>query len=222
MSKDSSTTPERLIEVAGSIFAEKGATATVREICGAAGCSVAAINYHFGDKEQLYRRCVEMAFRTKLRLFPTPGLLDLGNDPFESLVIYVTSLTKRICGEGEWPWQSQLMLRVVINPNDIGAEVFAGSFRSDYHLLETLIGKLLRNTYDSPKTRQSLALQIVARCMFLRTGQHLRELLGIDSQLWRAPEQYAREVCDSIRMQIAGQSANGMQGHSHHSKVEVD
>ena len=47
---------ERLLVEAQRIFAEKGyAKASTREICAAAGLNTAAIHYHFGDKEGLYR-----------------------------------------------------------------------------------------------------------------------------------------------------------------------
>jgi AcrR family transcriptional regulator len=48
-------TREKLLEAAGQIFAEHGfQAATVREICSRAGANVAAINYYFGDKVELY------------------------------------------------------------------------------------------------------------------------------------------------------------------------
>lgn len=46
----------RLLAEASRLFAEKGyARAATREICEAAGANVAAIHYHFGGKEGLYR-----------------------------------------------------------------------------------------------------------------------------------------------------------------------
>jgi AcrR family transcriptional regulator len=48
-------TRERILDAAQKMFAEKGLDATsVRDITTAADCNVAAVNYHFGGKENLY------------------------------------------------------------------------------------------------------------------------------------------------------------------------
>ncbi len=53
--KKTEITKERLIEAAAEIFAEKGfRKATIAEICEKAEANIAAVNYHFGDKENLY------------------------------------------------------------------------------------------------------------------------------------------------------------------------
>jgi len=57
-------TRERLLDTAERLFAERGFRAvSVRVITSHAGCNVAAVNYYFGGKENLYR---EM-FRRRLR-----------------------------------------------------------------------------------------------------------------------------------------------------------
>jgi AcrR family transcriptional regulator len=48
-------TRRRILGAAEALFSEKGPTATsVRAITRAAGCNVAAVNYHFGGKDNLY------------------------------------------------------------------------------------------------------------------------------------------------------------------------
>ena len=62
--EDQDPTKVRLIEAAGEEFAGKGFDATrIRTICDRAGANMAAVNYHFGDKEQLYVETVLDAHR---------------------------------------------------------------------------------------------------------------------------------------------------------------
>ncbi len=54
-SPEARETHERILEAAQKLFAEQGLDATsVRDITAAADCNVAAVNYHFGGKENLY------------------------------------------------------------------------------------------------------------------------------------------------------------------------
>lgn len=62
--KDSEQTKQKLIEVAGVLFAEQGyKQVTVRDIIEAAQANLGALNYHFGGKENLYREVMAEACR---------------------------------------------------------------------------------------------------------------------------------------------------------------
>jgi len=61
--RDGKETQEQVLEAALEVFARKGyRETTVAEICRAAGANVAAVNYHFGGKEQLYAEVWQRAF----------------------------------------------------------------------------------------------------------------------------------------------------------------
>lgn len=54
--QDGHRTRRKLLQAAGQIFAEKGyQDAKITEICQRAGTNTAVINYHFRNKETLYK-----------------------------------------------------------------------------------------------------------------------------------------------------------------------
>ncbi len=57
---DFMNTKEKILRSASAEFAKKGFdAATIRGICGRAGVNVAAVNYHFSSKSQLYEKVFE-------------------------------------------------------------------------------------------------------------------------------------------------------------------
>ena len=63
----------RLLDAAEKLFCEKGFDGTsIRELTTEAGCNLAAVNYHFGNKENLYtemfRRQFEMMIQRNLKI----------------------------------------------------------------------------------------------------------------------------------------------------------
>jgi AcrR family transcriptional regulator len=118
----------RLIAEASRIFAEKGyAKASTREICLAAELNVAAIHYHFGGKEGLYRAVLTgpiVAWVQTVAGFDAPGL-----DLEDSLARLIGPLV----GEGEDPAAGaddgvRLFLREMIEPTPVFSAAVAQHF----------------------------------------------------------------------------------------------
>ena len=71
--QETAETRERVLMAAGQEFAAKGfKDATVREICQRARVNIAAVNYHFGDKERLYIESVKRAHGSRAEEVPLP------------------------------------------------------------------------------------------------------------------------------------------------------
>lgn len=62
---EADTTRDRLLLAAAQVFADQGFDGTsIREICAQAQANVAAINYHFGGKEQLFAAVLALPMRS--------------------------------------------------------------------------------------------------------------------------------------------------------------
>jgi len=71
-------TKDRILEAASEVFAEYGfEKATVREICSRAEANVAAVNYHFRDKKELFLLVLRSWKLLSQKKYP----LDMGLDP---------------------------------------------------------------------------------------------------------------------------------------------
>ena len=119
----------RLLAEAERIFAEKGyAKASTREICEAARLNPAAIHYHFGDKDGLYRAVLSA---------PIQGLaaqLAGFDDPALTLTQSLQRLLRAFVGEdgASFPGSddgTRLFLREMIEPTPVFAATAAQHIR---------------------------------------------------------------------------------------------
>ncbi len=90
-------TCERLLDVAEQLFAEHGfATTSVRDLTSTAGCNVAAVNYHFGGKHNLYvatfrRLLADVRARREKQVHA--ALEDAGNDATLETFLHAFTMT---------------------------------------------------------------------------------------------------------------------------------
>ncbi|MGD8450209.1 MAG: TetR/AcrR family transcriptional regulator [Phycisphaerae bacterium] len=109
-------TIKRILDAAGPIFADKGfREAHVRDICEAAGVGLASVNYHFGDKNQLYVRVVEAAFEYVIQNEPTPTWPP-GTPLTERMRTCIHDLARRTLRPKDESWQERLLTREIHAP----------------------------------------------------------------------------------------------------------
>jgi len=159
-------TRRQLLEAAGEVFAEVGfRNATVREICRRAGANIAAINYHFGDKEALYTEVLRLAHGRAVEKYPP--LLDLAADapPEKKLRAFVHSLLLRIFDPGPNAWHGKLMSREMIEPTAALDSLVAERIRPMAAQLWKIVAEILDRPLNDERVRLC-GFSVVSQCVF--------------------------------------------------------
>ena len=126
-------TRDRLLDEAERLFAERGFEATsVRDITAAAGANLAAVNYHFGGKDKLYRE-VFRRLLTAVREQRLTAVREAAGRPDATLESIVRSFTEAVLAPfvdvREGVLVTQLVIREFADPRleePLCAESFAG------------------------------------------------------------------------------------------------
>lgn len=119
--KKNSLTKERILSKAEILFARKGYYGvSVREITAAAKCNMAAVNYHFGSKENLYQQVFRLRWipRELSMLACLKESLDNLENPTPSKVIraWARSYLKGSLTKEELRRHRQLIIREINSP----------------------------------------------------------------------------------------------------------
>lgn len=148
--KDGIESKKKLLDSAMLVFAEKGYNkATISDICKLAGSNVAAVNYHFGSKEELYIAAWRKAFRQAIELFPPDGGLPKSSPAEQRLFALINSALCRILGAGEsGPW-GQILLKEMAEPTSVILEIHHEVIQPLRNLTREIISELL-----GPNTRE--------------------------------------------------------------------
>jgi AcrR family transcriptional regulator len=169
---------ERLLNVAGELFAEKGFDGTtVREIIRKAGVNIAAVNYYFRDKERLYIEAVKQAscgsqLHQAMRDWPpeTP--------PAEKLRGFIRGFVAKLLDKDRPAWHARLMMREMAQPTEACVELVRDFIRPMAELLMGVLGELL-----PPETplwkRWATGFSVVGQCLhYVHCKPVIRRLVG--------------------------------------------
>lgn len=106
------STRQRLLDVACELFAKKGfKSVTIADICTQAQANIAAVNYHFGTKEDLYIAAWRHAFVYAQQIYPIYGNLPAEASAKQRLRATIYSMLHRVMDTGKLGYAGQLLLR---------------------------------------------------------------------------------------------------------------
>lgn len=159
-------TRQRLLDVAETLFAEHGFAATsVRDITSAAACNLAAVNYHFRDKQNLYHE----VFRRRLAALRDRRIASIsesrsGAGSLEAVLgAFAATFLEPLVDHSRGRLLMALFTREMLDPQ-LPAELFKSEFVEPVN--QALVEALMTTTPGlTPRSARACALEIVGQLL---------------------------------------------------------
>ncbi len=144
----------------------------MREICRLAEANVAAVNYHFRDKDGLYAAVLQHGLAMALREHPPDSGLSESASAEQKLHAFVRSFMHRLLESGTHTLHARLIVREMIEPTGALDVVVREHIRP---LSQRLLG-IVRELLGPGTTDEQLnhaAMSIVGQCCFYRHAEQV-------------------------------------------------
>jgi AcrR family transcriptional regulator len=168
-------TKVRLLEAAGEEFADKGfETARIRTICERAGANIAAVNYHFGDKEQLYVQAVLDAHVCGVQGEESTEVL--GAEPREQLRAFIHHFLCRVLAINDPDdWRHRLLLREMLHPTAASDVLIREAIRPKFDRLKQILRSFCPDADE--RKLHALAFSVIGQCLHYKMARAVAERL---------------------------------------------
>ncbi len=197
-------TRQRLLEAAGEEFAERGfRNATVRDICNRANANVAAVNYHFGDKEKLYGAAVRYAHECVER-FRANEISSPDATPEQKLHAFVRAFFMGILEAGKPAWHGKLMAREMAEPTAVLNEIAERGVKPRLAALTAIIRSIIGE--DAPQDLvHRCARSVVGQILFYHFARPMLDRVFVD-------EKFDASAIDTLAAHVTKFSLAGLKG----------
>jgi AcrR family transcriptional regulator len=175
-------TRTKLLDAAGQVFAESGfQAATVRGICARAGVNIALVNYHFGDKLELYTEVLRHSVGASGNgiVKQAIGSKAPAEEAFRALI---HAMLLRVCRADRPGWHFRLMMHEFAQPTPAMASVIDETMRPVYDRFRELIGFILSLPPDHDKVRLSTH-SVIAQVVHYVHARHVVSRVWPDLEL---------------------------------------
>lgn len=202
-------TRNKLLDSAGRVFADFGYHgATIREICARAGVNVALVNYHFGDKLELYTEVLRHSIGAH-RDGIVQQALQSSAPPEEAFRELIHAMLQRVCRVDRPGWHFRLMVHEFAQPTPAMAAVIDETMRPVYERFCELIAVMLGLPVEHDKTRLC-AHSVIAQVVHYVHSRH------VISRLWPELEMTSERISE-ISTHIADFSLAYLRGNGRKS-----
>jgi len=152
MAKNSCSTPERILHAAYELFAAEGFDgATTQEICTLAQANIAAVNYHYGSKENLYRAVWEYGGSLAQQHWEQSIVPD--SSPEERLRQFIEYRVSGVLDEGERGWFARLIHREMSSPSPVAEELHERFLHPRRRWFQALVREIVGEDVSERETR---------------------------------------------------------------------
>lgn len=199
-------TRRRLLEAAGQEFAERGfRNATVRDISKRAEANVAAVNYHFGDKERLYSAAVHYAHQCATHHDVVGAVAAAKEVPAgKRLDAFVRTFLTGILETGRPAWHAKLIAREIAEPTAVLDEIAQQTVRPRLLALAGIIREIVGP--DVPQQQViNAARSVVGQILFYHFARPMLERVF-------SSEKFDASRIDELTDHVVGFSLRGLKG----------
>ncbi len=169
-------TTDRLLAAATEVFADVGyRAATLREICRRGNANIAAVNYHFHDKEQLYTAVLEQAV-----LAAGEGLRQIVPDgdlpPEQKLRHFIQHLLQSLLGVDRPLQLLRLIAHEMVQPTPALEVAVEKAARPLSGILDAIVTELLGPAAEATVVRDCRA-SIISQCSSYQNSEAIIQRL---------------------------------------------
>ncbi|MEJ2730129.1 MAG: CerR family C-terminal domain-containing protein [Deltaproteobacteria bacterium] len=202
--EDGKETRGRLLDAALAVFAESGyRNAKVADICRRAGTNLAAVNYYFGDKANLYAEAWQHAFNACASLESSDSA---GLSPVEQLRLRIRNMMQDFTEKSIQGYFTRLYLMELANPTGLIQDSWRELIEPRRQELIDIIRKIMGvDTTDESVLFCEMSIINQCRALLTISRSDLRYLLGQPL----SPDLIRRWADHITRFSLAGIQAAG-------------
>lgn len=192
---------QRLLEAAGEVFAQRGfKAATIQEISQRANANIAAVNYHFRDKESLYHEVFRYAIRQSRERYLAYPMDESERRPVQRLRLELRRYLNVMFSRDRAPWQGMIFFREMLEPSDVFDKLVSEFLAPYQQYIESLIREVLGPHTENHVVRFS-AFAAISMCGSFHTTRKYIETLYPDE---RFDADSSDELADLITQFVVG------------------